>query len=129
MSVKTFRRWYYVYMKRNLILIAAVLVSILLAINSVRRIMSFRTTAQSVVEAQHQLNDLKQENEALKRELEYKKSDKFAEEEIRNKLGLAKTGETIVVLPKNDSSQLTVNSQQSTDLPNWQKWWNLFFKG
>ncbi|MEX2028449.1 MAG: septum formation initiator family protein [Candidatus Curtissbacteria bacterium] len=116
-------------MKRNLILIAAVLVSILLAINSVRRIMSFRTTAQSVVEAQHQLNDLKQENEALKRELEYKKSDKFAEEEIRNKLGLAKTGETIVVLPKNDSSQLTVNSQQSTDLPNWQKWWNLFFKG
>lgn len=116
-------------MKRNLILVAAVLVSILLAINSSRRILTFRTTAQGVSAAQKQLDDLKRENEALKKELDFKSSDQFAEEEIRNKLGLAKPGETIVVLPKNDGLQSTVNSQPTTDLPNWQKWWNLFFKG
>lgn len=114
-------------MKRNLILIAAVMVSILLAINSSRRILSFRTTAQGVSDSQKQLEDLKHENEALKKELDFKKSDQFAEEEIRNKLGQAKPGETIVVLPKSDT-QLTVNSQQLTPIPNWQKWWNLFFK-
>ncbi len=114
-------------MKRNLILIAAILVSVLLAINSSRRILTLRTTAQGVGDAQKQLDDLKRENEALKKELQFKASDQFAEEEIRNKLGLAKPGEAIVVLPKNDGSQSTVNSQPIADEPNWQKWWSLFF--
>jgi cell division protein FtsB len=91
--------------------------------------MSFRTTAKSVVEAQKQLEDLKRENEALKKDLRYKSSDKFAEEEIRNKLGMAKPGETVVILPKGDSNlQLTANNQPPVDIPNWQKWWNLFFR-
>ncbi len=91
--------------------------------------MTFRTTAQSVGDAQKQLDDLKRENEALKKELGFKAGDQFAEEEIRNKLGLAKPGEAIVVLPKGESSESTVNNQSSAEIPNWQKWWNLFFKG
>lgn len=114
-------------MKRNLILTVAILVSILLAINSSRRILTFRTTAQGVGDAQKQLDDLKRENEALKKELEFKKSDQFAEEEIRNKLGLAKPGEAIVMLPKGDERQ-TTNDERKNELPNWQKWWNLFFR-
>ncbi|MBI2598830.1 septum formation initiator family protein [Candidatus Curtissbacteria bacterium] len=115
-------------MKRNLILIAAILVSILLAVNSARRIMTFRTTAAKVTEAQRQLDEIRRENEALARELEYKKSDEFAEAEIRNKLGLAKPGETVVVLPKDDERR-TTNDERKIESPNWQKWWNLFFKG
>ncbi len=114
-------------MKRNLILIAAILISVLMAVNSSRRILTFRTTAQSVGAAQKQLSDLKAENEILKKELDFKKSDQFAEEEIRNKLGQAKPGETIVVLPKS-GAQPTVNGLSTTDEPNWQKWWNLFFR-
>ncbi len=83
-------------------LVAAILVSALLAINSSKRILAFRTTARSVQESQKQLEDLRRENEKLKKDLEFKSSNQFAEEEIRNKLGMAKPGETVVVLPKND---------------------------
>jgi len=90
--------------------------------------LTFRTTAQGVSAAQKQLADLKRENEVLKKELDFKKSDQFAEEEIRNKLGLAKPGETIVVLPKEENTKYQIPNTKY-ELPNWQKWWNLFFKG
>jgi len=115
-------------MKRNSLLFLAVLVSLLLVINSTKRILSLNTTSQEVTEAGSRLEKLKEENESLKQELEYKKSEQFAEQEIRNKLGLAKKGEAVVVLPKRDSEQSSVLSGK-LDKPNWEKWWNLFFGG
>lgn len=72
------------------------------------------------------LEKLKQENDVLKRELEYKKSQRFAEEEIRNKLGMAKEGEEVFVVPQEEDNnkQETVNKKQ---LPNWRKWQVLIF--
>jgi len=115
-------------MKRNLLLFLAVLVGIIFIVNSTKRILTFRDTSKSVEDAQKQLDRLREENKALKDELEYKKTDEFAEEEIRNKLGLAREGETIVVLPKEDSDdQQEINNRVSQK--NWQKWWELFFGG
>lgn len=113
-------------MKRNFILASAVLVSLLLAINSMRSILTFRTTAGKVNESEERLEEIRRENEALKRELDYKKSDQFAEGEIRNKLGLAKPGETIVIIPSEDKSQDQVEEGGRIE-PNWRKWWELFF--
>src|SRR3989339_2037947 len=114
-------------MKRTFLLFFAVLVSIVLAINSTKRILGLRTNSLSVREAEKQLEKLKQENEALTQELEYKKTDQFAEEEIRNKLGLAKEGEAVVILPKEgNKEQLTIDDGQLTK-PNLEKWQRLFF--
>ena len=89
--------------------------------------MTFRENAKTVENAEERLQRLKKENEALKAEFEYKKSNEFAEEEIRNKLGLAKEDEVVLILPnEEDSSQLTVHSSQSLK-PNWAKWKKLFF--
>lgn len=79
-----------------------------------------------IEEAETRLFNLKEENEQLKSELEYKKSNDFAEEEIRNKLGLAKQNEAIVVLPMEETKESDVENRKST--PNWQKWWRLFFE-
>ena len=117
-------------MKRNFLLILAVLVSLILAVNSTNKILTFRTNAQKVKEVQLRLEKLRQENEALKKELEYKKSDKFAEEEIRNKLGLAKEGEAVVIVPETDESHSSLEfltKGQSSSGRNWQKWRSLFF--
>lgn len=108
-------------MKRNLLLFLAVLLGMMLVVNGTKRIFSFRTTSQKVDEAEARLNKLRKEHEALKRELEYKKSQEFQEGEIRNKLGLAKEGETIVVLPKEDNAQ-SQDAKTQKDLPNWKKW-------
>ena len=113
-------------MKRNLLAIFAILVSVVLVTNSTKRILSLRTTSLSVREAEEKLGKLKQESESLKQELEYKKTDQFAEEEIRNKLGLAKEGEAVVILPKENDEQLTIDNGQLTK-SNWEKWQTLFF--
>ncbi len=113
-------------MRRNLLLVLAFLVSILLIVNSTKRILSFHSTSRGIVEAEARLERLKKENEALKRDLEYKKSDQFTEGEIRNKLGLAKKGEEIVVVPKDESDKQQETSNKK-EKANWEKWRELFF--
>jgi len=113
-------------MRRTLLLIFAILVSIVLATNSTKRILSLRTTSQSVQEAEKQLEQLKQDNQALKQELEYKKSEGFIEKEFRNRLGLAREGEAVVILPRENSDHSSVDRNQRPE-KNWQKWWNHFF--
>ena len=115
-------------MTRNLILFMAMLIGVILAVNSAKRIHSFSQTSQKVQEAEDRLEALRKENESLKNELKYKESGEFAEKEIRDKLGLVKEGEAIVVIPEDDSSQSTVDSGQSREVPNWKKWKDLFFK-
>lgn len=112
-------------MKRNLFLVIAILISVLLVVKSTRKIMSFRNTSQKVDEASVRLEKLKIENEQLKKELDFKKSKEFAEAEIRNKLGLAKEGETVVILPRDQESK--IQTAQKPEIPNWQKWRDLFF--
>src|SRR3990167_9375698 len=103
-----------------------IIVGLVLAYNSLQKIMSFRGTSQKVVGAQKRLEQLKEENERLKNDLEYKKSERFIEEEIRNKLGLAREGEEVFAVPKDvDRESLIVNEDEGK--PNWQKWRQLLF--
>ena len=114
-------------MTRNLILFMAMLIGVILAVNSAKRIHSFSQTSQKVQEAEDRLLELRKENEVLKNELKYKESGEFAEKEIRDKLGLVKEGEAIVVLPREPIDQPQESSDKSTK-PNWQKWRDLVFK-
>jgi len=115
-------------MKRNLLLIFAVIVGLLLAYNSAKKIASYRGTSQKITGEQAKLEQLRQENAELKQELEYKKSDKFAEGEIRNKLGLAKPGEEVFVVPKEDE-RLTANDKSRDERSNLEKWKDYLFEG
>lgn len=113
-------------MKKNLILILAIGVVILLIFNSARRILSFNSTAQKVEDEEARLLQLQQENEALKQELEYKKTQRFQEEEIRNKLGLVKEGEEVFVVP-DDKVEEKQDGEKKKVIPNWKKWQILIF--
>ena len=100
--------------------------ALLLSYNSSKRILTFRTTSKFIGQSEKQLEELKAENERLKSELEYKKSQEFKEAEIRNKLGLAKEGEAVVIVPREDEGQTTDDDRQ-INRPNWRKWKELFF--
>ena len=109
-------------------LLGAVIISVFLVVNSAKKIMMFRDTSEKIGDFEVRLDKLKHENQDLKQELEYKKSDEFVESEIRNKLGLAKEGEVVFLVPKEESGQLPETSNRG-NMSNWQKWWNLFFGG
>lgn len=78
---------------------------------------------------QEDLSRVKQENERLKQELSQAETPEFIERVAREKLGMVKEGETLVLLPK---SQITNPNDQTKEekeesLSNWKKWWRLFF--
>lgn len=77
-------------------------------------------------ERQRALAEVEAENKALKTKLEEVQTPGFIEREARNKLGMTREGETVIVIPQGESS---VVSHQSSDgqLSNWKLWVGLFY--
>ena len=121
------RVYLYRKMKRNLLLVLVVIIALVLAYNSFKKIKDFKLSAQTVDDRAAYLETLKKQNEELKNELAYKESSQFAELEIRNKLGMAKPGETIVVVPKEETADLDQNESGSRVKANWEKWKEILF--
>ncbi len=68
-------------------------------------------------------------NRELKKKLAEVNSIEFIEKQARNKLGLSKIGETIVIIPEEKlKSVLGVTQSAEIRLPNWLGWWKVFFK-
>lgn len=82
-----------------------------------------------IIQAQKDLDVQKRENSQLKKDIAQVNQPQFVESEARDELLLAKPGESTIIIP---SDQLHIDSQapsKPVDLrPNWQKWWDLFFK-
>ena len=71
------------------------------------------------------LVEAKRENEELKARLDEAQMPAFIEREARNKLGMTKEGETIVIMP-NDKLQMP-NDEKRGEVPNWKQWVTLFY--
>lgn len=79
--------------------------------------------AETVKEAQEKRLEEERRNKELRKELEFTQSKEFIEEKAREKLGLVKPGETVVIIPPLEATQSAILEA----LPNWKKWWRLFF--
>lgn len=76
------------------------------------------------------LRTLEIKNEELKSQLKLVKTFSFIEQQARDKLGLVKEGETVVVIPTERISQVLGMQQEGNievKLPNWLGWLKLFF--
>lgn len=76
------------------------------------------------------LVNLQKRNMELKNKLSEVQSVGFIEEEARNKLGLAREGETVVIISQKEIDKvLGVEKKQVEEpkIPNWQGWLKLFW--
>jgi len=84
-----------------------------------------------IVSFSRDILDLYQKSKGVEKEqLEYVKSAEFLEKEAREKLGLAREGEVVVILPENVEELISANQPQiseNQEEPNWKKWLKLFF--
>ena len=107
-----------------------IIIILIITINNL--IQSIYTTWQKqdlINQAQNDLSAAKEENQRLKTDIAQVNKPQFIETEARNKLLLAKPGEGIVILPINQLAISPSPTHQIIDKrPNWQKWWELFFK-
>lgn len=83
-------------------------------------------------EAKDRVERLKKEQEDLLKTKEKIESDEFIEKEAREKLGLAKPGETVAVLPDQETlKKLAPKLEEETfpeEFPIWRRWVEMFFK-
>ncbi len=103
---------------------------LLLVIPLVRNITKAGKVKADLENERARVEKIRQENEELEAKIAETKSDFFIEREIRNKLGLAKEGEYVVVLPDEETlrSLAPKISEEENTLPdsNWKKWLKLF---
>jgi len=79
---------------------------------------------------QERVEAMKRENEELAKRLAETQKPEFVEREVRNKLGLVREGEAVVILPDEDTLRklapnLSTEPQTLPD-PNWRRWLELF---
>lgn len=117
-------------MKKRLLNLVILIIGIGLIINLSRDILRLLRSGDQIKQAEAKLKELDKESQQLKELREYYQSDEFIEEEARNKLNMARPGETVVILPPNIGElvgQAGEEVSRGDQLPNWKRWWRLFF--
>ena len=104
---------------------------ILLAVTLVRDVQRANQIKAQVQAEKAKVAGIQADNTKLMAELAQTQNPDFIEQDIRNKLGLGKAGEAIVVLPDDETlrklaPQMPVEVDTLPD-PNWLKWEKLFF--
>lgn len=104
---------------------------ILLAFFLIRNIVTLVSSQDRIKSAEHKVEELRAENRRLQEEWEKASSEEFFEKQAREKLGLAREGETVVVLPEEDLLRALApeigEDGLPEELPNWKLWLRLFF--
>lgn len=110
-------------LKSKLVNLIILMVGIFLIVNLTRSIIELLRAGDKIKETENQVAQLRYKNDELKKRLSEVQSPAYLEKIAREKLGLAKEEEVVVILPPYQPPSKT----QEENLPNWQKWWKLFF--
>jgi cell division protein FtsB len=81
-----------------------------------------------ITKAQQNLDAVKAENQKLKHDISQVNQPQFIETQARDNLSLAKPNEAVVVIPTGTVLGKQVTHPLTDTQPNWQKWWDYFFK-
>jgi cell division protein FtsB len=107
-----------------------VIFSIFLVFSLVRNINNRNESLRTIANKESAVKDLEGENQELRESLDKIRSDAFIEKQIRDQLGLAKSGEIVLVLPEDDVVRNLVpdRPKEEEELPDpvWKKWYKLF---
>ncbi len=97
--------------------------------NLIMQLLDATKSSERLTKAVEELYQLEAKNKELKKQLEKVQSREFIEEQARNKLGLGKKGETVVIIPDEKIRQVLGESKKNMEerLPNWLGWWKVFF--
>jgi cell division protein FtsB len=104
-------------------------VSLLLFVSLSKGIFELLSVYDRVQAVEEEVTRLEEEREGIRRQLERQQTESFVEQQIRDKLHLAKPGEVVVVLPEGSVPLKTHSYDEGIEEenPNWKKWLELFW--
>ena len=107
-----------------------IIISIFLGISLFRNISNVKSVNQRIKQKEKEVANIQKEQEELQKKLEFTKSQEYMEKQLRDKLGLAKEGETVVVMPAPEIlRKFAPEHEEEEDVlpdPSWRKWLKLF---
>lgn len=117
-------------MLKRIGLILAVIVAVFVVYNLLSQILDALKSSERLSTEADSLYKLEAKNKELKLKLSQIQSPAFIEKEARNKLGLGKQGETLVIIPDEKIKEVLQASASAKEarLPNPLGWWKVFFK-
>jgi len=84
-----------------------------------------------VKEEKERLVQVEKKHEDLTEKLNMVQTSAFVEKEARERLGMAKAGDTVIIMDTNSTFPKEREGILSTDpsgqIPNWKRWWQIFF--
>ena len=103
---------------------------VILSLSLARNILRINEAKKRVAKIKEKIEKLDEENKQLEVQLKEVQKSEFVEKQLRDKLGLVKEGETVIVLPDEDTlRRLIPPIQEEDDVlpdPTWRKWLHLF---
>jgi cell division protein FtsB len=116
-------------LRRGVRLIGVVLI-VLVIVGLGRNLVRLWRAGDRLKQAEEKVASLRAENVRLKQEEQVLGSERFFEEQVRDKLNMAKPGEALVLLPPAASlkpSRAEEPKAEPEDLPVWRQWVELFW--
>ncbi len=115
---------------RPINLIIFILVAGFLTLSLLRNIKQISVANEKITDTQTRLEEIKNANNELKDTLAKIDSSTYQEQQLRDKLGFAKEGEIVLVLPDEETIRKYAPKEKVEEEvlpdPNWKKWLNLF---
>lgn len=113
-------------MKNRLIVIVSIIIGLYLIVTLSKSIIDILQKGKSTSNIETTVSDLRKQNITLKNKLKDVQSQEYVEKIARDKLNMAKPGESIVILPE-EIQNPKIEVINKIEIPNWQKWYQLFF--
>jgi len=82
---------------------------------------------KEVSDLKSSLTQMQESNKQLGQQIVYYQSASYREKIARERMGLMKPGEEVIVILPEEKKQVAEKDPED-GLPNYQKWWNFFFK-
>ena len=105
-------------------------ISLIFLFSLIRNISRISDAKETVDTAKQRIEQLRLENEELEKQVEKVATEAFIEKNLRDKLGLAKEEEIVVVLPDEEILKRLVPQREEEEVflpdPIWKKWLKLF---
>lgn len=104
---------------------------LLFILSLARNVSKIARAGKRIDKAESRVEKLRKENEEMQRRLAEVRGEEYIEKQLRDKLGLAKEGEIVVVLPDEETlRKIAPSVPEEEDVlpdPTWKKWLHLFF--
>lgn len=115
----------------RLFLLIGVVILILFSVSLSKEVIRRYEVNREIRELEKEVAELEKQNTELTQLEQFLNTERFQEQEARLKLGLAKPGEKVIVIPgvseeKLPKEELSAPSNNE-ELSNPHKWWNYFF--